>query len=219
MQVSYWRETCTSKDWKTGLCLDVCSDDWTSGNGTTGAVMTPCDGTERSLKWCCGINTECCNDPAKVKTLPFEFRGALPNTASSTPRPLTSATGLPSGTPTTLSANRNEGGGGGLSTGAKAGIGVGAAVGALVLIALGFLIARKTAAKKNSNNNNKGDGNGDVYASEQGSTMIGSPQPQPAVIEKQVYRHEMEHQQRAELAYSPARPEAGRKQTPSYELS
>jgi hypothetical protein len=32
MQISYWRETCTSKDWKTGLCLDVCADNWTSGN-------------------------------------------------------------------------------------------------------------------------------------------------------------------------------------------
>jgi len=32
MQTSYWRETCTSKDWKTGLCLDVCADNWTSGN-------------------------------------------------------------------------------------------------------------------------------------------------------------------------------------------
>lgn len=35
MQISYWRETCTSKDWKTGLCLDICADNWTSGNVRT----------------------------------------------------------------------------------------------------------------------------------------------------------------------------------------
>jgi hypothetical protein len=32
LEISYWRETCTSRDWKTGLCLDVCADNWTSGN-------------------------------------------------------------------------------------------------------------------------------------------------------------------------------------------
>ena len=35
LQTSYWRETCTEKDWKKGLCLDVCADDWTSGNVST----------------------------------------------------------------------------------------------------------------------------------------------------------------------------------------
>ena len=119
--------------------------------------MTPCDGTERSLKWCCGVNTECCNDPAKYKLLPFEFRGALPNTASGTPRPFTNpATATPTSptsTPTSLQNNNSNnnnngnGGSGGLSTGAKAGIGVGAAVGGLILIALGFIIARKTSRK------------------------------------------------------------------------
>jgi len=43
MQISYWRETCTSKDWKTGKCLDVCADDWTSGNVRTNTIKFPRD--------------------------------------------------------------------------------------------------------------------------------------------------------------------------------
>ncbi|KAF2746410.1 hypothetical protein M011DRAFT_478031 [Sporormia fimetaria CBS 119925] len=172
MEVSYWRETCTEQDWKKGLCLGVCHDVWTAGNLMEGSIMTPCDDTPGSLKWCCGFDKSCCNDESKVKILPFEFGGAIPlslgtptptptstssNSASSTSSADSSTTStlLTASTTTTplssdakdsapLSANANEKNeeDKGLSTAAKAGIGVGAGVGAIALVALGFLLAR-----------------------------------------------------------------------------
>lgn len=100
--------------------------------------MTPCDGTAESLKWCCGFDTSCCKDESKVKVLPFEFGGAIPNTSkAATPNPTAPALNPPSGSP-----NKDEDNESGLSTGAKAGIGIGAAVGAIALFGLGFFIAR-----------------------------------------------------------------------------
>ncbi|KAF2650986.1 hypothetical protein K491DRAFT_682541 [Lophiostoma macrostomum CBS 122681] len=228
MEISYWRETCTSKDWKTGLCLDVCADDWTSGNGTTGAVMTPCDGTATSLKWCCGVDTSCCDDSSKVKTLAFEFRGAIPNTASASYNPFTTPTSSATSTPT--SSSNSNASSGGLSTGAKAGIGVGAAIGGIALLALGFFLARRTANKPKAAPEGAAAGTDGYHAPPGG--YDGTPQHgyvgqhaggydalTPPVQEKTLYPHEMEHRSRSELEYSPASPGYANKHVaPSYEM-
>lgn len=112
---------------------------------TEGSIMTPCDGTAESLKWCCGFDTSCCKDESKVKVLPFEFGGAIPNTskaATPIPTPFGNSQTTPSATPTAETQNKKDSGEDGLSTGAKAGTGIGAAVGAIALFALIFFIAR-----------------------------------------------------------------------------
>ena len=153
--------------------------------------MTPCDGTAGSLRWCCGVDTSCCKDDTKVKIIPFEFGGAIPNTSQGvTPTP--SSTSVSSSTststavsttaaPATTNPPQAEKSNGGLSTGAKAGIGVGAALGGLALLALGFFLARTLGNKKEA---------------------------PPAVYEapsgKQQYPYELPiQQQRSELEYSP----------------
>jgi hypothetical protein len=157
--------------------------------------MTPCDGLATSLKWCCGTSTDCCNDEKRVKVIAFEFRGAIPNTASASYNPLPTATA-------STAAPTNNGNSGGLSTGAKAGIGVGAAIGGLLLLALGFFIARKTAK-----NNNAAGGKTDI-------------QEVPVSENKVSYRHELEPVSRSELSYNPASPPPPPKPrpSPSYEL-
>lgn len=152
--------------------------------------MTPCDGKETSLKWCCGTSTECCNDEKRVKVLPFEFRGAIPNTASASNNPFPTATAV--------STNHGHGG---LSTGARVGIGVGAAIGGILLLVLGFFIARKTA----TNTNKVSDTNADE-------------QSLPALENKVSYRHELEPVSRSELGCNPASPALKEKPSPTYEL-
>lgn len=156
--------------------------------------MTPCDDTAGSLKWCCGVDKSCCNDPKQVKILAFEFGGAIPNTSKDQAAPTSSTT---AGTTTTAGATtttaaaatttptsgpENEEKSSGLSTGAKAGIGIGAALGAIALLAVGFFIARRTGNKRN--------------------TAAVAP-VSPYVPEKQQHRHELEPTHRAELPYSP----------------
>ncbi|KAF2175875.1 hypothetical protein K469DRAFT_609226 [Zopfia rhizophila CBS 207.26] len=192
LQVSYWRETCTEQDWKKGLCLDVCSDDWTSGNGTTGAIMTPCDGTAGSLRWCCGVDTSCCKDDKKVKLIPFEFRGAIPNTAAASSAPWPIAT-----------SPSSQGDDDGLSTGAKAGIGVSAGIGGLALVGLGFMLARRTAGRNARQEQPKVE-----------ETETRGPTPP----EKTVYRYELEPGTRAELPYSPHDPHLAAAKAESAEL-
>ena len=172
--------------------------------------MTPCDGTAGSLKWCCGVDTSCCNDASKVKTLPFEFRGAIPNTASASYNPFTASATSTSATSTATS--NSDSGSSGLSTGAKAGIGVGAAIGGILLLALGFIIARRTAHSRHN------------APQEHPGAMAGYAPPidyhglPPAVPEKTAYPHELEHRSRSELEYSPASPGLPNKHTPSYEM-
>jgi hypothetical protein len=153
--------------------------------------MTPCDDTAGSLKWCCGVDKSCCNDPTQVKIIAFEFGGAIPNTskgqtlatATSTASSSASSTAA-AATTTPASESQKEEKSSGLSTGAKAGIGIGAALGGLALLGLGFLLARRTGKK----------------------TDAAPPAPAPVapyIPEKEQHRYELGQTTRAELPYSP----------------
>jgi hypothetical protein len=168
--------------------------------GTTGAIMTPCDDTAGSLKWCCGVDKSCCNDPTQVKTLPFEFRGALPNTtpgvtapvstsaASSTLSSVASTTTTGAAASETTGPPKEDKSSGSLSTGAKAGIGIGAALGGLALLALGFFVARRTGHKK------------DVAPV---APVAPIAPVTPYMPEKEQRRYELDTSNRTELPYSP----------------
>lgn len=172
--------------------------------------MTPCDDTAGSLKWCCGVDKSCCNDPTQVKILPFEFRGAIPNTSSGQVAPFStsvasSTTSSAASTTTTGAAasqttgplKEEEKSSGSLSTGAKAGIGIGAAFGGLALLALGFFIARRTGHKK------------DVAAAAAASESTSASASALAASyppDKEQHRYELDLTNRTELPYSPASP-------------
>jgi hypothetical protein len=185
--------------------------------------MTPCDDTAGSLKWCCGVDKSCCNDPTQVKILPFEFRGAIPNTssaqvaafststASSTTSSAASTTTTGAAASQTTGSLKDEKSSDGLSTGAKAGIGIGAAFGGLALLALGFFIARRTGHKK------------DAAAAEAASAP---PAPPPAMSyppDKVQHRYELDLTNRTELPSSPASPGKAPQhmapQGPAYEVA
>ncbi|KAF2204695.1 hypothetical protein GQ43DRAFT_477976 [Delitschia confertaspora ATCC 74209] len=146
----YNRAYCTETNWKAGKCLDVC----TYNLDHDYAQLTPCDGTESSLTWCCGNTTECCNvkDPKPGVPLPVTIARTFGlSTTSSSTMGVMSAT--PSNTPQatpepTPQLSSHAGTSTSLSTGAKAGLGVSSAVAALALLALGFFIFRTLQAKK-----------------------------------------------------------------------
>ena len=160
--------------------------------------MTPCDGTAGSLKWCCGVDTSCCNDSSKYKLIAFEFRGAIPNTATAASAP------WPTATSPTPHAQADDGG---LSGGAKAGIGIGAAIGGLALIGLGFLLARRSLGNRRTQG----------HMTEQGADWRDPVPPVPP--EKTAYRHELSPAGfRSELEYSPHNPHLAATKQESAEL-
>ncbi|KAK6438067.1 hypothetical protein LTR95_005741 [Oleoguttula sp. CCFEE 5521] len=61
-------------------CINTCASEATSN-------MTPCDGTQNSTRWCCGIGTDCCNTGVGVVVLQQVFgsvaAGAITSAASS----------------------------------------------------------------------------------------------------------------------------------------
>ena len=156
---TYWLEHCTDRDIESGNCMDICR----SSRGPSGtAMITPCDGTNKSEKWCCGDTTACCaNANRDLVTFPMEFVGMINGTIASlvttptpTPTPTpgfvssattTTGTPLPTSTSSAPSAAPQNTG---LSTGAKAGIAIGAVLGVLALIGVGFFARKALAWKK-----------------------------------------------------------------------
>ncbi|KAH7077578.1 hypothetical protein BKA63DRAFT_508528 [Paraphoma chrysanthemicola] len=147
LAVSYWREECTEKDWQSGKCLTLCVDSVDGGN----QQMTPCDGTPKSEKWCCGSSSKCClTNPLVV---PQKFSHGIKSSSSSISpsasgastssltASFTSAAAISSGTApaenTTSSSSSSLGGG------TIAGIVVGAVVGIALLLAIGFWLAKR----------------------------------------------------------------------------
>lgn len=137
--------------------------------------MTPCDGTNSSTKWCCGTNTNCCNDDKTVQILAQKLGdqvpvllptssasstsiSALTDTSHSTSTSSSSAPSAGTGTPVPTGGNSTAPSTGqpspspSLSTGAKAGIGIGATFGALLLFVLGFVVARSAKLRHHSSN-------------------------------------------------------------------
>ncbi|KAJ5578063.1 uncharacterized protein N7459_007027 [Penicillium hispanicum] len=151
--IDYWRDSCTSNDWATGGCLDVCTNG-TEGSYTGTAQITPCDGTENSEYWCCGLkNTTCCGTSDAIsiaanfaQTTSFSSSTSTRTSAttSSSSSETSTSTGSPSPSltitntpiPLTSAASLNSTSSPALSTGAKVGIGVGVGVGAASMIAL-----------------------------------------------------------------------------------
>lgn len=114
-------------------------------------MMTPCDGTANSTRWCCGENVECCAGDIGVETLAQTFMGMLP---SATLTPLFSTTAStsssvaaanPSGSGLTAPTNSKTSST--FSAGAIAGIVIGAlTVVALIVVAWFFLARRRRSA-------------------------------------------------------------------------
>ncbi|KAL3443095.1 hypothetical protein BJX65DRAFT_312112 [Aspergillus insuetus] len=141
----YWRDLCTSSEWPEDNCVDVCSQ---GDDAKVTVQVTPCDGTENSIEWCCGSNTDCCGTDTAVTIAPIlpalasrnaSSTSASSTTSTSTPSTLTTTTSsLSSPTPDKSNSNTkatNPSSSSGLSTDAKAGIGVGSAAGAILIIA------------------------------------------------------------------------------------
>ncbi len=108
-------------------------------------MMTPCDGTANSTRWCCGDNVECCAGDIGVETLAQTFTGMLP-TATLTPILSTTAltsslitTTSPSGSDTAAPADSKNSST--ISAGAIAGIVIGAVVAMALMVAVWFFFA------------------------------------------------------------------------------
>lgn len=168
---TYWLEYCTDKDIESGDCMDICR----SSRGDSGTSMiTPCDGTNTSEKWCCGDTTACCaNANRDLVSFPKQFVGMingtianLTTTGKSTPTPTptssrtpsasTSATSTPS--PSAVPAST------GLSTAAKAGIAIGAVAGVLLLVGVAFFTRKALKWKKEAESARVHDMNKPSYA-------------------------------------------------------
>jgi hypothetical protein len=171
--VTYWREECTEKDWRSGKCLNVCTDDVSLVHYTTprpnkreslklppeqeadvrqvnGGTheMTPCDGTANSTTWCCGNSASCC------ETLPITIAakfGVIPSTSTSsaTATPSTSAASqtASSSVPATSSGTSGSQNSHSLSGGGIAGVVIGAIAGTALICTAVFLCIGK---KRNS---------------------------------------------------------------------
>jgi hypothetical protein len=171
--VTYWREECTEKDWRSGKCLNVCTDDVSllhyktprpnkpesleappeqgadvrQVNGGT-HEMTPCDGTANSTTWCCGNSASCC------ETLPITIAakfGVIPSTSTplATPTPSTSGASqtTSSSVPAASSGTSGSQNSPSLSGGGIAGVVIGAIAGTALICTVVFLCIGK---KQNS---------------------------------------------------------------------
>jgi len=114
---------------------------------SSNVLMTPCDDTANSTKWCCGMNKDCCAGDIGVETLVQTFLGAIATSTSAL-----SLSGPSTASGSTLSTDPSPSSTGpanqlqsssSLSGGAIAGIVIGA-VAALALIgAAWFFIAHR----------------------------------------------------------------------------
>ncbi|EAW22134.1 uncharacterized protein NFIA_008110 [Aspergillus fischeri NRRL 181] len=150
MVYTYWRTLCTSADWSTNGCLNVC----TGGEVYPGHTvpLTPCENTPESKTWCCGQNnTACCGTSEAITLAPTLAVGlvASTSTAASTsvstvsPSSSSSATTAASVPSTAISASASQPRDSSLSTGAKVGIGIGVGVGSVAVFgALAVLLVR-----------------------------------------------------------------------------
>ncbi|KAL3476648.1 hypothetical protein BJX99DRAFT_258195 [Aspergillus californicus] len=122
--------------------IHVTADD----DGGDTAQITPCDGTDNSTEWCCGLNaTDCCGTSDAITIAPVLAALATPTPSSSSTA--TSSTASPTTYPepdTQFSSSSSNG----LSTGAKAGIGAGVGAGGIAIIgALLYFWLRRRKAK------------------------------------------------------------------------
>lgn len=103
--------------------------------------MTPCDGTDSSLIWCCGRTTSCCGGDSEVHVL----RNIYAVISTSTGMPSTSASDetLPFSTSNSTYSPIPSQSSSGLSADAKTGIGVGAGVGVSAMVALMLFFLRR----------------------------------------------------------------------------
>ncbi|KAJ4993987.1 hypothetical protein SVAN01_00464 [Stagonosporopsis vannaccii] len=136
----YYREECTVAGWKSGKCLSVCLSNSVSKN----VMMTPCDGTANSTRWCCGENVECCSGDIGVETLAQTFLGMLTSgtsaPSSSSASASTSASN-PAKSDTTWPVNSDTSSR--LSGGAIAGVVIGALVGVALIGATTFFLGHR----------------------------------------------------------------------------
>ncbi|GAQ10249.1 hypothetical protein ALT_7570 [Aspergillus lentulus] len=150
MVYTYWRTLCTSTDWSTNGCLNVC----TQGEVYPGHTvpLTPCENSPGSRTWCCGQNnTACCGTSEAIILAPMLAVGLLAPTSSvastsvstaspSSASPATTAASVPT---TAISASASQPRDSSLSTGVKVGIGIGVGVGSVVVFgSLAVLLVR-----------------------------------------------------------------------------
>ncbi|GIK05002.1 hypothetical protein Aspvir_009101 [Aspergillus viridinutans] len=158
MVYTYWRTLCTSTDWSTNGCLNVC----TQGEFYPGHTfpLTPCENTPDSRTWCCGQNnTACCGTSEAIILAQTLAVGLLASTStavstsvsttSSRSPSATTAASIPStSTPVSAPQPRDSS----LSTGAKVGIGIGVGVGSVAVFgALAVLLVgwrRRVASRR-----------------------------------------------------------------------
>lgn len=109
-------------------------------------MMTPCDGTANSTRWCCGDNVECCSGDIGVETIAQTFTGMIASSTAALPSSGASASTSgaatnPSTSETAVLAHSTTSSA--LSGGAIAGIVIGALAGVALIGAALFFIARR----------------------------------------------------------------------------
>ncbi|XP_014557578.1 hypothetical protein COCVIDRAFT_15168 [Bipolaris victoriae FI3] len=178
--IQYYREECTVEGWKNGSCLSVCLSTSVSSN----VLMTPCDDTANSTKWCCGETKDCCAGDIGIETLAQTFLGTIATSTSTiSSSALSSSTSSSSASTSPLSettAPNHSDGSVSLSAGAIAGIVIGAVAGIALIGAAWFLIARRRRVADSSLDKHQTSGPSEMqthyYAHEAGS-------PEPKVSE------------------------------------
>ncbi|RHZ54423.1 hypothetical protein CDV55_101243 [Aspergillus turcosus] len=153
MVYTYWRTLCTSTDWSTNGCLNVCTQGGVYPGHTV--PLTPCENTSESSTWCCGQNnTACCGTSEAIILAPTMAVGLLASTASSTSTSVstvsssgsasaTTAGSIPSSSTAASASQASQPRNASLSTGATVGIGIGVGVGSVAVFgALAVLLIR-----------------------------------------------------------------------------
>ncbi|CAO2648156.1 Nn.00g090780.m01.CDS01 [Neocucurbitaria sp. VM-36] len=139
--VSFYREECTEKNWLSGKCLSLCTDNINAGD----VMMTPCDGTPTSENWCCGNSTDCCTSNFIVVAKSFGTNGN--ETSSITSLTVSSSTMPPTLPSSNVSTSNN--GQSRLDGGAIAGTVIGIVASLVLVFVAGFACAKKRQATRN----------------------------------------------------------------------
>ncbi|KAF1365453.1 hypothetical protein EJ07DRAFT_150950 [Lizonia empirigonia] len=141
--IEYYREECTVQDWKNGKCLSVCLSNSVSSN----VIMTPCDDTANSTRWCCGTSKDCCSGDIGVETLAQTFLGTVATSISVSSTSATASASVSTSGSNYATSAASPSSSSSLSGGAIAGIVIGALAGvALIGAAWYFIASRRQAA-------------------------------------------------------------------------
>lgn len=161
--IEYYREECTVQDWKIGKCLSVCLSNSVCNQSVMSAIkqlmchqissnvmMTPCDDTANSTRWCCGTSKDCCSGDIGVETLAQTFLGMVATSISGLSTSATASASVSTSGSNYATSAASPSSSSSLSGGAIAGIVIGALAGVALIGAAWYFIARRRQAASSS---------------------------------------------------------------------